>query len=131
MTTFPVTTIYALLTAIILLALFMNVTLRRSKIGQSIGDGGDVDLHERIRRHGNFVEWTPMVLILLALAEANQASTLALHVSGSLLVVGRVLHPFGLKTGAPTHPLRIAGNMGAILATLILVVLMARSVIAI
>ena len=127
MTTFPITSLYAVALAMVLLALFMNVTLKRSALGQSIGDGGNVDLHERIRKHGNFVEWTPMVLILMALAEANQVSAIALHAAGIMLLVGRVLHPFGLKADAPTHPLRIAGNSGAMLATVVLVAMLIRA----
>lgn len=129
MTTLPITSTYAILLAIVMLALFMNVTLRRSTLAQSIGDGGDVVLHERIRKHGNFVEWTPMVLILLALAEINHAAPLALHAAGLLLLVGRLLHPLGLKADAPTHPLRIAGNAGAILAVIVLCVVMARGLL--
>jgi uncharacterized protein len=129
MTQFPITALYALPLAVIFLALFMNVTMRRSKLNQSIGDGGDTDLHERIRKHGNFVEWVPMVLILMALAEANGAGAMWLHAAGALLTIGRVLHPMGLKANVATHPLRIAGNMGGILATLILIIALARRVL--
>jgi uncharacterized protein len=127
MNSFPITTLYALPLAVIFLALWMNVTSTRSKLSQSIGDGGNVDLHERIRKHGNFVEWVPMVMMLLLLAEARGTGQMWLHAAGALLVIGRVLHPFGLKANNPLHPLRIAGNMGAILATVILFVALLRS----
>jgi hypothetical protein len=68
-----------------------------------------------------------MVLILMALAEANQSSALAPHAAGVLLLAGRLLHSFGLKADAPAHPLRIAGNSGAMLAVVILVALLARA----
>jgi uncharacterized protein len=128
MTTFPITALYALPLAVIFLILFMSVSMARSKLNQSIGDGGHVDLHERIRKHGNFVEWVPMVMILMALAEANGTGAIWLHVAGALLTLGRVLHPFGLKANVATHPLRIAGNMGGILATVILVIMLARRI---
>ena len=128
MATFPITTFYALPLAIIFLALFMNVTMSRSKLNQSIGDGGHVELHERIRKHGNFVEWVPMVMILMVLAEANGTGSLWLHAAGLLLTIGRILHPLGLRANVATHPLRIAGNMGGILATVILVISLARRV---
>jgi uncharacterized protein len=127
MTTFPITTLYALPLAVIFLVLFMNVTMNRSKLNLSIGDGGHANLLEQIRKHGNFVEWVPMVLILMALAEANRTGSIWLHAAGILLVVGRVLHPIGLKADNAAHPLRIAGNMGGILATLILIVSLARA----
>ncbi len=127
MTTLPVTTLYALPLAVIFLGLFMNVTMARSKLSLSIGDGGNVDLHERIRKHGNFVEWVPMVLILMVLAEANGTGALWLHAAGALLTVGRVLHAIGLKADAPLNPLRIAGNSGGMLAVAILVIALVRS----
>ncbi len=128
MTALPITAFYALPLAIIFLALFFNVASYRSKINLSIGDGGDVGLHERIRKHGNFVEWVPMVMMLMVVAEANRTGSIWLHAAGVLLTLGRVLHPFGLKAGAPTHILRIAGNMGGLLATLILIIALARRV---
>jgi uncharacterized protein len=128
MTVFPITSLYALPLTIIFFALWINVTSNRSKLSQSIGDGGNVDLHERIRKHGNFVEWVPMIMLLMLLAEARGTSSTWLHAAGILLTLGRVLHPFGLKADNPVHPLRIAGNMGAILAMLILFVALARSV---
>ncbi len=127
MTTLPVTTLYALPLAVIFLGLFMNVTMARSKLSLSIGDGGNVDLHERIRKHGNFVEWVPMVLILMVLAEAGGTGALWLHAAGALLTIGRVLHAIGLKADAPLNPLRIAGNSGGMLAVAILVIALVRS----
>jgi uncharacterized protein len=115
MTMLPITTLYALPLTVIYLALFMNVTMARSNLSQSIGDGGNVDLHERIRKHGNFVECVPMVMVLMILAEAQGAGAI-------------VLHALGLKANAPTHPLRIAGNSGAMLATAILFIVLARRV---
>jgi uncharacterized protein len=128
MTVFPITSLYALPLTIIFFALWINVTSNRSKLSQSIGDGGNVDLHERIRKHGNFVEWVPMVMMLMLLAEARGTGATWLHAAGILLTLGRVLHPFGLKADNPVHHLRIAGNMGAILAMLILFVALVRSV---
>jgi uncharacterized protein len=128
MTTFPITSLYILPLTLIFLALWFNVTSTRSKLSQSIGDGGNIDLHERIRKHGNFVEWVPMVLLLMLLAEARGTGATWLHAAGALLTLGRALHPFGLKANNPLHPLRIAGNSTAILATVILFVALARSV---
>jgi uncharacterized protein len=67
-------------------------------------------------------------MILMLLAESRGTGALWLHAAGALLTVGRVLHAFGLKADAPSHPLRIAGNSGALLATIILFIALARSV---
>ena len=118
----PVTSLYVLPLTIIYLGLFFAVSAKRSNLSVSIGDAGDVALHERIRRHGNFVEWVPLVLLLLVIAELQGTPRLWLHLAGGLLVLGRVIHPIGLKATAPTHPLRIAGNSTNLLATVILTI---------
>ena len=121
----PITSLYAIVLAVIFLILWINVSKTRSALSLSIGDGGNVDLHERVRQHGNFVEWVPMILILMMLAEAQGAGPLWLHTAGALTVAGRVLHPFGLRADAPAHPLRIIGNSACILATFTLTVALA------
>lgn len=116
----PVTTLYALPLMVLFLALWLHVSSFRAKLAISIGDGGRVEMLERMRRHGNFVEWVPMALIVMALAEANGVPGIWLHAAGVLLVLGRLLHPFGLHAAHPTHPLRIAGNSGPLMAMLLL-----------
>lgn len=122
---FPITSLYAIPLAVIFLALWIGVTKTRSALDVSIGDAGNIDLHERIRRHGNFAEWVPMILILMVLAEGQGAGPLWLHAAGVLVVVGRIVHPLGLRADNATHPLRIAGNSACILATLTLTIALA------
>lgn len=127
---FPVTSMFAALFGIVMLILWVNVTKTRAVAGISIGDGGDVTLHEKIRRHGNFTEWVPMTLILLALAEAQGAGAAWLYAAGALALVGRLIHPFGLRAGRAAHPARIIGNTGNILAMLLLIGSLAQGALA-
>jgi uncharacterized protein len=122
MSNFPVTSLFAIPLAIIFLVLFMQVVFLRTNLSESIGDGGNKELHERIRRHGNFVEWVPMVMLLMLLNEAQGTGAMWLYAAGALLTIGRVLHPLGLKADNSAHPLRVAGNMGGILATVVLTI---------
>lgn len=122
--TFPITSLYALPLIPIFLALFFRVSARRSELNASIGHADDKILHQRIRQHGNFVEWVPLVLILLLLAEAQGGNSIALHAAGGFLVVGRLAHPIGLRADAATHPLRIVGNSLNLLAVVILAVVL-------
>lgn len=114
---FQVTALYALPLALLFLILWFRVTVARSKLKISIGDGGSAGLHEKVRQHGNFVEWVAIVLPLMVIAEGNDAAAIWLHISGALLLVGRIIHPFGLKANNATHPLRIVGNTASLLAT--------------
>jgi uncharacterized protein len=115
---FTVTPLYALPVALIYLALWFRVSARRGATGVSFGDGGDVMLLQRMRQHGNCAEWSSFVLILMILAEGMTAPALYLHISGALLVLGRIAHPFGLKVDNAGHPLRYVGNGSNILAAL-------------
>lgn len=115
---FPVTSLYAVPASIIYLVLWMRVSGVRSETGISFGDGGNPKLLQRIRQHGNCAEWTVFLLVLMILAEGAGAPAMWLHVSGVLLLVGRLAHPFGLKPDNAGHPLRYLGNGPNLLASL-------------
>ena len=126
---FAVTPIYGLAAAIIYMVLWMRVTSKRAEMGQSIGDGGDVDLLLRIRQHGNCAEWTSFLLLLMILAEGIGAPALYLHIGGALLVLGRIAHPFGLKKDNAGHVLRYVGNGSNMLATLNLMICLGLNIL--
>jgi uncharacterized protein len=127
---FAVTPLYALPLAAIFLALWFRVSGVRAATKTSFGDGGNVELLRRIRQHGNFVEWAPFVLILMMLAEGMGAPAVYLHVTGALLLIGRIAHPFGLGAiDNAAHPLRYVGNGTNILATLNIMVCLAVNIL--
>ena len=55
----------------------------KSKI--SLGDGGDLELRNRVRAHGNFIENVPIALLLILLNDLDgaQDSTCLLYTSPS------------------------------------------------
>ncbi len=116
---FSVTPIYALLGAVIYLVLWMRVSALRAKLAVSVGDGGHAELLLRSRQHGNCAEWSGFVLTLMILAEGMGTDAIYLHASGVLLVLGRLVHPLGLKTDTTEHPLRYVGNGTNMLAAVI------------
>lgn len=119
---FATTSIYALAIGLIYLVLWFRVTSLRSATSVSIGYGENADLLLRVRQHGNCAEWSSLVLVLMILAEGMGAPALYLHISGVLLVLGRIAHPFGLKADNAGHPLRYVGNGSNLLAMLNLMV---------
>ena len=123
--TFAVTPLYALPLAAIFLILWFRISSVRAATGISFGDAGNRLLLQRVRQHGNFVEWASFVLILMILAEGMGAPAIYLHISGGLLLLGRIAHPFGLVDGNAAHPLRYVGNGSNILATVNLMVCLA------
>ncbi|MBO9590595.1 MAPEG family protein [Devosia sp.] len=116
------TTLYSLPLILIWLVLFVRVSATRAQYNQSFGDGSHADLLQKVRQHGNFIEWAPFVLLLMLLAEAQGTTALWLHIAGALLVLGRLVHPFGLQPGNAAHPLRYLGNGSNFLAVAVLVV---------
>ncbi len=106
-----VTPIYAGLLGLMLIALAVLTIRARMRAKVSIGDGGDAGLAHAIRAHGNFTEYAPLGLILLALAELQGAPALALHLLGLALVAGRVAHAWGLTRTNDLHPARGIGMM--------------------
>lgn len=123
-----VTTMTVMPLVLIWFMLWIRVTSTRSGLNCSIGDAGNDALLQKIRCHGNFIEWVPLVLILMILAESQGASQLMLKIAGALLVIGRAAHPFGLKTDNAGHPLRYVGNGTNILSVAILTFLLGRIV---
>ena len=114
-----ITSLYAVPLGVMGFGLAAHVIMLRVKTGVSIMDGGNIQLAERIRRHGNFFENVPFVLLLMALAELNGVGHMWLHISGGLLIIGRLLHAAGLKHDQPTAIGRTAGISITILSGLI------------
>lgn len=127
---FTVTPLYALPVAAIYLILWFRVSAMRSAQGVSFGDDGNALLLQRIRQHGNCAEWSAFVVILMILAEGMGAPALYLHISGALLLIGRIAHPFGLKADNAGHPLRYVGNGTNILAALNAMVCLGANIVA-
>jgi len=120
-----VTPLYAGLLGLLLIALAINVS--RYRIGQKIifGDGGHPGLQRAIRAHANLIENAPLALFLLLSVEVQGFSAPVVHVLGATLVVGRLLHAFGLSR----HEGASVGRAVGILLTWIMI--LAASVLAI
>lgn len=105
-----ITAIYAALATLLVLALAARVSLGRKSTRTEFGDGGHLDLSLRIRAHANALENLPLALLLLLLLELNQTQPLWLHVFGIVLIVGRILHAFGLSGSSGNSFGRFAGT---------------------
>lgn len=97
----------------ILTLLYIGLTARvinlRRLLRVGIGSGGKEELQRAIRVHGNFAEYVPLVLILMAFAELKGLSATWLHVCGSAMIASRLLHALGLGNHAGTSPGRFSG----------------------
>lgn len=117
----PITALYAGILAILALFLSFKAGSFRGKTGVSVlfGEPANMELAQRVRVHQNFLEYVPMILILMGAIELNNGSSTFLHVIGSLLVVCRIAHAIGLKHDNMAHPGRLVGAGGTALITLV------------
>jgi hypothetical protein len=93
----PITALWAGLLGLLNLALAARVIQTRVAENVVIGDGGSTLMLQRIRVHGNFTEYVPMVLLLLLVLELDGSSAALLHTVGASLLAARLLHAFGLS----------------------------------
>lgn len=107
----PVTTtsVYAALLAFLFLGLSFRVMACRRRWRINLGDGGREDLQRRIRAQGNFVEYAPITLILMALLELQGAGGFVLNLIGLMLLAGRVTHAAGIGRLPENLGLRVVG----------------------
>jgi len=66
----------------------------------SMGDGGDEELIRRMRAQANFIENTPIVLVLIAVIELSRAGNHWLMGVAALYTLGRIAHGVGMDGGA-------------------------------
>ena len=120
--TFAITAPYAAVLTLIFIVLTQLVIRTRINAKVGLGDGGIPAVLQAVRRQGNFVENVPLTLLLMALAEAGGSGALVLNLCGGVLVVARLIHPFGIRIEAPTHPARLIGAVATLAVQLVLVV---------
>ena len=92
-----VTPLYAGLLALWLMLLSLRVIDRRRAARVSLGDGGNGPLQRAIRGQGNFTEYVPLAVLLLAILELSKFSIYVLHGLGLVLLIARVLHGYALS----------------------------------
>ena len=63
---------------------------------------------------GNFAEYTPIALILLAFMEINKGNIYLIHALALIFLVGRVIHAYGLSQMNENLLFRLIGMMATI-----------------
>ena len=96
----------------------------RKKI--SLGDGGDYELRNRVRAHGNFIENVPIALLLILLNDLDGAKDNTLIMMGSVLLIARLTHYLTIATRKLPiimRPLSMIGTLGTILAASVMLLI--------
>jgi uncharacterized membrane protein YecN with MAPEG domain len=102
---------YAAILALIYIFLAFRIMQLRGRVGAPIGSGGDPRLERAIRAHGNFAEYVPLALILLFAMEMQRNSIYVLHLLCIVLVLGRIIHAYGISQEKETMAFRATGML--------------------
>ncbi len=105
----PITAVYASILAILYVVLSYRVAKRRMRFQVGLGTGQNAELERAVRIHGNFAEYVPFALLLLAFFEGGGGPAWAVHVAGAALLVARGLHAMGLTRSSGRSPGRFSG----------------------
>lgn len=95
-----VTALYAGLCALLVIVLAWRVVQfrQREKVGLGVGSSREGEI--RVRAHANAMEYIPLALVLLLIAELNGLAAFWLYLLGGVFLLARLLHAFGLTEGA-------------------------------
>ena len=114
--------IAAVLTIIFIKLSFAVIGLRRkNKVG--LGSGGHEDLERAIRAQGNFTEYVPFGIILIACLELNGAPWWLVAITGVTLIIGRLIHAVGINLPPPNFSKRVLGMKFTFYTLITLVIL--------
>lgn len=109
MTPITAAAIYIGLNILILFFLACRVVGRRRSARVSLGTGGDGELEQRVRAHGNAAEYIPAVMLGLFVLASIGVQVWLIHAIGAAFTLGRVLHGIGLSGNV--LPARMLGTI--------------------
>ena len=101
-----------LITFMLILA-FRIIDLRGSPVTKFLHSQDRVvdenTLYRAVRGHGNLIEYAPLFLILMLIAELNGLASTYLHSSGIIFTLGRLMHGIVFSFMKPNMILRVGG----------------------
>lgn len=106
-----ITPLFAAVFGLMYMALSINVIRYRLGYKISLGTGDNKDLQRAIRTHGNFMEYVPFTLLLMWFIETLTLSANAAFWLGSILLIARVSHAFGMFYPKQLMGLRQLGSV--------------------
>ena len=109
MTALDVAGFWSGLLLFVLIALSVNVVVSRNRHRVLLGDGGVEPMNVAVRAFGNAAEYIPIGIGAMILMALLGAPVWVMHVVGTLLFLGRAVHPFGLSTAGRPKPARLIG----------------------
>jgi uncharacterized membrane protein YecN with MAPEG domain len=116
-----ITAFYLGILGLIYAALALRVAGMRRSNRVLFGDAENAKLRTAIRVHANFIEYVPIISLLIALLEMSGMQASRVHVLMGGLLLARLLHPMGMAARPGTWQFN-AGRVAGILLTLAVLV---------
>lgn len=91
-----ITALYASILAIMYFRLSIMVIACRRRHKIALGHGDCKELEQAMRVQANFMEYTPIMILLILLVELQGGYAIIVHLLGLAYIVGRVIHAYGL-----------------------------------
>jgi uncharacterized membrane protein YecN with MAPEG domain len=102
------------------MALALTVALARRRNRQSLGDGGNKDVLQAARRHGNLAENAALFIAGFTLMELLGGNRVELQILCAVFVLARISHAIGLSMQNTVNPFRIIGITATIAVGIVL-----------
>jgi uncharacterized membrane protein YecN with MAPEG domain len=96
------------------MGLALAVALARRRNRQSLGDGGNKEVLQAIRRHGNLAENAALFIAGFTLMEMLGGSRTELQILCAVFVLARISHAMGLSMQKTVNRFRIIGIIATI-----------------
>ena len=103
------TPFYGAIFALMLIGLSVRTLRLRRHYGVPIGPSREPVLERATRVHANFCEYVPIALLLIYLLEVTLGATYWIHVLGGALLLGRLLHAYGVSQPREDFRIRVTG----------------------
>ena len=91
-----ITALYTAILILFMLFLAYKTSARRQEAKINFGTGDDKVMECRSRAFGNFIEFVPMMILLMGMLELQSVETWIVHLLGISIIVARVLHALGI-----------------------------------
>jgi uncharacterized membrane protein YecN with MAPEG domain len=104
-----VTPLYAALFGFIFFALSVRTIRLRGKLRIGIGDADNPEMLRAMRVHANFSEYVPLSLLLIFMLESLGARVALVHSLCVILLLGRLVHAYGVSRPKENFRFRMAG----------------------
>ena len=104
-----ITPVYAALLAFVFITLSLRTIKLRREYKISIGHSRNKIIERAMRAHANFAEYVPFSLLLLIMLESLTRLPVLIHLLGMALLIGRVIHAYGISQAEEDFRYRVTG----------------------